>query len=1360
MNIQISDNHNRFQTIASSLTIPAQAISKPIILQTIDDNIYQGTQIVNLTVSSVDPSITADPNNLTITLNDNDAAPEITIGNTSSNENNSPLRFSATLNRASIYPTEFDYVTQNVTALSGSDYYATTNGHLIIPAGQISGEIQIDLINDNVSELNETFNVMLSNPIYSSLITATAVGTIVNDDNVPQVTFAVSSQSINENIGSLQIQISLDSVSAQTISIPYIMSGTATGADYTLGSSSSITIPAGQSTATINLSVIDDTLNEANENLIFSLDTPTNASLGANTTHTLTITDNDSTPTVQLSAGSQSLREDADTASVNLVLSAVSGQDITVPIILTGTATGFSDDYILATSTPVVIPAGSTSIPINFTLINDLVTEPDETIIVTLGAPTNANLGAITVHTITLSDSIYITINNVTVLENAGTATFTISLNKTSSSNVTVNWEAAAGTAIAGTNYTTGSGTATILAGSTSTTISIPIIDTAEICEGDRVFFVNLNSPTNAAIQDNQGSGTIQENDFPTVSVGNVTSIEGSIASVPVMLSQSCNVNISFSYSMTDGSAVNNDYIGMSSTFTIEANRTNKLLGVVLLEDSLVESSENFTLSIFNPINAALGATTSTITITDNDVTLTSASDIAFVSAGSRHTCAIRAGAAYCWGTNGNGELGNGNTNPSFTQVAVIGLSSGVTKIASSGIGYTSYITNERSCAIVSGAAKCWGYQSYGELGNGGGPSSSTPVDVVGLSSGVTDIDTSDIGYGGFTCAVHNGAAKCWGNNSDGQIGDGTTTTRFAPTIVSGLGTGVVSISVGDTHACAALSDGTVKCWGRNSVGQLGDGTTTNSLVPVAVSGISSGATKVALGYRHSCAIVTGGVKCWGNNSTGQLGNGTTTTSLVPVDAIGLTSGVQDLSASGDSIGGYQTTCAIDSAGAVKCWGTNAYYQLGDGTTTNRSVPTQVSGLTAGFIQVSTSTLTSCAVSSTGKLYCWGNYTSGQAGNSSAAIRYSPVEPIGLTSQVSSISVGYSNGCAIQNGVAKCWGANSNGQLGTGNTTHQFSPITVTGLTSGVTSIAMDNNTYNGNRHTCAVVNGAAKCWGDNNSGQLGNGTTGGSISTPVQVSGLTSGVLSVSVSEQHSCAVMIAGGIKCWGYNHKGQLGNNSTSASNVPVDVIGINSATEVSAAYGHTCAIDGGAMKCWGFNNYGQLGNGTSTDSLTPIIPNGLAAGVTSITTQDYNSTGSSCAVVNGSAKCWGYGYIGNLGTGNGSNQNTPTQVVGFTSNVKKIVSAGYRSCLLTNDGAVYCWGNNNTYHVIAPSLSVAMSSLPIANTYITSGAIDISIGNAGVCIITNANSLKCWGNYTMLGINITSAHIPTPVEVLFP
>lgn len=368
-------------------------------------------------------------------------------------------------------------------------------------------------------------------------------------------------------------------------------------------------------------------------------------------------------------------------------------------------------------------------------------------------------------------------------------------------------------------------------------------------------------------------------------------------------------------------------------------------------------------------------------------------------------------------------QSATGPAPQSFTQNTV----GNTVTSSSSALSLTSVDAGiNRTCAMTSAAGvKCWG-ASYGIQ----------PMDVSGLSN----VASISVG-GGHACALTtSGGVKCWGANDQGQLGNGTITLyETTPVDVTGLSSGVVAISAGDFHTCALLASGGVKCWGQNLRGEIGDGTTIQRTTPVNVSGLSSGVSGIGAGTLHSCAVLTsGGVKCWGYNFAGALGNGTTTDSSTPVTVTGLT-GAMAVSA-----GGYHT-CALLTSGAVKCWGDNFGGQLGDGTTTTRLTPVSVSGLSSGVTEIATGKYHSCA--------------------------------------------------KLAAGGGKCWGLNVNGELGDGTTTQRNTPVDISGLTSGVGVVAAG-----GGQHTCAALTiGGVKCWGYNGAGELGDGTTNNST-LPVNV--------------------------------------------------------------------------------------------------------------------------------------------------------------------------------------------------------------------------------------------------------------------
>ncbi|MFZ1755147.1 MAG: hypothetical protein WAU10_15460, partial [Caldilineaceae bacterium] len=556
-------------------------------------------------------------------------------------------------------------------------------------------------------------------------------------------------------------------------------------------------------------------------------------------------------------------------------------------------------------------------------------------------------------------------------------------------------------------------------------------------------------------------------------------------------------------------------------------------------------------------------------------------SNVTAIAAGTSHTCALTtSGGVKCWG--GAGAVGDGTWSGRLTPVDVVGLGSGVTTIAAGGA---------HSCALTTaGGVKCWGSNFYGELGDGTTVDGRlTPVDVVGLSSGVAAIAAGR----DHTCALTTaGGVKCWGANGSGQVGDGTTEVKRSPVDVMGLGSGMVTIAAGSAHTCAATNTGGVKCWGLDDQGQVGNGTSgpIRSILPLDVAGLSSGVGAITAGRYHTCALGTGGSgKCWGLNSSGQLGDGTTVDTPTPVDVVGVGNGMATIAA------GVGHTCVLTTTGGVKCWGYNEYGQLGDGTLVDKITPVDVAGLTSGADAVAAGFRHTCALTTVGGVKCWGNNDFGALGDGTTVDNPTPVDVVGLSGGVAAIAASTARTCALTTaGGVKCWGDNSNGELGDGTTESKTTPVDVVGLGSGVTAIAA------GSSYTCALTSaGGVKCWGANGRGQLGDGTTT-STTTPVDVAGLGSGVTAIAAGILHTCALTTAGGVKCWGYNTYGQLGDGTIVDNSTPVDVMGLDGGmAAIAVGVFHTCALTtAGGVKCWGYNNYGQMGDGTTWRKITPV------------------------------------------------------------------------------------------------------------------------------------------------------------------
>lgn len=353
------------------------------------------------------------------------------------------------------------------------------------------------------------------------------------------------------------------------------------------------------------------------------------------------------------------------------------------------------------------------------------------------------------------------------------------------------------------------------------------------------------------------------------------------------------------------------------------------------------------------------------------------------VAVGGSHTCALTAsGKAKCWGANTFGELGNGAAGgpaaPTATPVDVAGRTLQAEAIVA-GANHTCALTDARRVV-------CWGSNQYGQLGGGtrSRQRSPAPSPVVGLGR------TLAIAAGDeHTCAVTAvSRVVCWGLNGNGQLGDSTTVDRMRPAAVRGLA-GIRAIDAGGLHTCALTNAGAVYCWGLNQFGQLGDGTTVERRTPIRVSGLPNSIRQIATGGLHTCALTQAGtVECWGWNKTGQLGNGSTRTRRLPVAVRGLRN-IRAIAA-GDSY-----TCALTSAATVVCWGWNANGQLGDGTTRTRPTPVPVTGL-RGVTAIAAAASHTCALTTSGRVECWGSNSYGQLGDGTNHDRRRPVDVSGF----------------------------------------------------------------------------------------------------------------------------------------------------------------------------------------------------------------------------------------------------------------------------------------------------------------------------------------------------------------------------
>ena len=550
------------------------------------------------------------------------------------------------------------------------------------------------------------------------------------------------------------------------------------------------------------------------------------------------------------------------------------------------------------------------------------------------------------------------------------------------------------------------------------------------------------------------------------------------------------------------------------------------------------------------------------------------------------------------------------------------------------------------TAAICRGDGSVW---SWGYL-RGSSPTRIEPITTA------TKVAASDED---FLILQQNGTVLATGINRYGMRSDGTTTSP-----ISGL-SGITGVALGIKHALAVKSDGTVYGWGLNEAGQVGTGKLGTVIPPTKIKQVSGVASATA-GHNHSLALKSNGtVLAWGLNSSGQIGDGTTVNRTAPVSVTSL-SGVVALA------GGANHSLALKSDGTVWAWGGNEFGQIGDGTNASRSTPVQVTGA-FDVIAIAAGASHSLAVRTDGSVWSWGLNADLQLGDGTTVDRNVPGLVALVSGAVNCVASGYASLAVMADGTIRSWGGRQIGSNVTG-------PRVVLGDGNpGIASVPFDDvEQIAGVAYGHRLVlrrDGTVWAWGNNDEGELGDGTTRAST-TPHSIQGL-GGISQVA----RGAAVRGDSYVYTWGRNSRGELGDGTTADRLTAAVVPGLTGAVQVASGLQHKLALKSdGTVWAWGYNEFGQVGDGTTVDRLSPVQVPGLS----NIVWIDAAGHNSFAVRSDGTVWSWGYSW---WASGSNTERSESVPVQALVSGVTRVSSDGQITLFLTSAGTVLACGQGN-------------------------------------------------------------------------
>ncbi|MCH2534680.1 MAG: hypothetical protein MK008_09595 [Bdellovibrionales bacterium] len=1102
-------------------------------------------------------------------------------------------------------------------------------------------------------------------------------------------------------------------------------------------------------------------------------------------------------------------------------ISRVYGEDVTFTLSTLDNTAVAGSDYTGKSAEVITIPAGQTQVSARIATTNDSFYEvSDEVFDVNISnlnnALTSTSSGTVTIQNTDSKPSL--SIADVSVAEDTGTVDVSVSLSYASEETISVDYTSADDGAVSSGPYidfTNSSGTLTFTPGQTTKTITLNI-NNDSLDELDESFNVNLSNPVNASsITDNSAQVTITDNDLPpTVSIADASVNEGAgSVDVTVSLSAISGRATSVTWTANDNGAVNGqDYTGggITQTLNIPAYTSSVNVNISILDDSdFCESNDVFNVEIFNPSGLTLGDAIASVNIIENDIPEIIITDAPSVTEGTKATytaslsqaCALdvsfdyrtypldaKEGHDYNY-TAGTASLPSSSPTANievqtidnslyegdqqFLLVAVQNDNLSNAKVSNTSIAVTKIIDNDTALPephVADFALMAGRHSACAVMGDG-------DVKCWGKKQGVAH-------FGEYNVGDETGEM---GDNLDplfvGSVaGDGVTPFTFK------------SIGLGTAHACGVLNDDKIKCWGSNG-------------------GSGNGGAKLGVGLADWID--------WGQEVS-QIGENL---KYVEINATDIPVDIQ--------AGGYMSCGLFHPSGSVnnkfvKCWGDHAYVaqgdtgsnnHIGDGQYEVRDLPALDFGATAGVYvnQLSVGFQHSCVLLDNGNAYCWGENTHGQIGintakdyvNSYTNFVGDDDNEVGTSFQkvidngvsITQISAGRDHTCALfSNNRAKCWGWGSNGELGDGNEGYSHKRGNTSGdmealnfINVGTTDGTTPRNVKMikaGSDHTCVILadNNQVKCFGENNYGQLGLGNTddkvwGSELGDNLAEVDLGTGLSAkdLYLGEDFTCAILNNDQIKCWGRNHKGQLGYEHTNnigddageiAAAPTVNLGTARTAVAFSGGYNHVgvCVLlDNGEVKCWGSNSYNNFARndiafGDEPGEMGANLPNlNIASGVKA---RQISLNEAKCIIsTDGEVYCWGEQWEGALANGNNDREidigrqihdlgNFPKAMTPSSLKALQLESSDRTTCVLFDDFTVRCWGDGGYGRPgigIATNQNVEYSSQLGDNlTAINFGTdlypISLTSSHRGFCAILSDQSVKCWGanTYGMLGI----------------